>query len=71
MKNKKKNAKKWKYKKAFFTVTDRPPITPPQITNRDKFPRIRGEDCDLIRIICGIFLSMNNLLHINLLITIN
>ena len=50
---------------------DRPQIKPLQIVNRDKFPGICDKDCHLLRVICGIFPSMNTLLYINLLITIN
>ena len=39
-------------------------IKPPQITNRDKFLEIRGEDCDPLRVIRGIFPLMNTLLYI-------
>ena len=39
--------------------------------NLDKFPGIGGEDCDFLRVIGGIFPSMNTLLDINLLININ
>ena len=50
---------------------DRPQIKPVQIVNRDKFPGICGTDCPLLRVICSIFPSMDTLLYINLLITIN
>ena len=50
---------------------DRPWVKPQQMENHNKFPGICIEDCDLLRLICGIFPSMNTLLYINLLITIN
>ena len=54
-----------------FLNCDWPRIKPPQIANRGKFPGIRGADCDLLRLIRGIFPSMITVLYINLLITIN
>ena len=38
---------------------DRPRIKPPQIANRDKFPGIRCEDYDLLRVIHGKYLSFH------------
>ena len=37
---------KWKYKVPFFTVTGID-VNHRKITNRDKFPETREEDCDL------------------------
>ena len=36
-----------------------------------KFPEICSEDCDPLKVICGIFLSMNTLFYIIFSITIN
>ena len=36
-----------------FSIIGMPQIKPPQITNHDKFPETRGEDCDSLLVIRG------------------
>ena len=36
-----------------------PRIKPPQIANGDKYPEIRGEDCDLLWVILGKYFAFN------------
>ena len=46
--------------KSSILYCDRPRIKAPQIVNRNKFAGIRGEDCDLFRVIRGMYLSFHD-----------
>ena len=43
----------------FSFLCIRPQIKPPRMANCDKFPNIRGEDCDPLRVIRGKNFSFN------------
>ena len=43
----------------FHSYVDSPRNKPPRIANHDKFPEIRGEECDALRVFRGKYFSFN------------